>query len=139
MPLFACACAYICLYSIYTCVLVSLVDLYARMAFPQIQQQKPRCQHFLSRKRPANIYSPGVMCPQALSHLCGIFRLRFVHVKEKSSSNTRVSHQVPEGSVLGLIFFTLYILPFVNIIRHHDIYFHQYADNAQVFVFMKAD
>jgi len=48
-------------------------------------------------------------------------RFQFVHVNEESSSHTRVSRGVPQGSVIGSILFTLYMLPLGNIIRQHDI------------------
>ena len=66
------------------------------------------------------------------SHLSGRTQsvvINGVHFKEKM-----LDHGGPQGSVLGVRLYTLYIRPLSRILKHHRVLYHTYADDTQLYV-----
>jgi len=56
-----------------------------------------------------------------------------VSIDGQCSSDVPLDCGVPQGSIMGPLIFTTYILPLGNIIRSHNLSYHIYADDTQIY------
>lgn len=60
---------------------------------------------------------------------------RFQHVQVKSAKSDMLSNKfgVPQGSILGPILFTIYMIPVYKMLDDKGLTFHSYADDTQIY------
>ena len=61
-------------------------------------------------------------------------RSQCVYINGSFSSLQHLSYGVPQGSVLGPLLFSIYVLPVGAIIRRYGLEMHAYADDTQIYV-----
>ncbi len=69
----------------------------------------------------------------------GFLGLDNIYHLNVSSQLSQVKYGVPQGSVLGPLLISIFMLPLVYIIRKYWISFHCYSDEIQLFVNLESE
>ena len=59
---------------------------------------------------------------------------QFVSVNGTTSSHRDLPNGIPQGSFLGSMLFLMYTAPLADVIRKHDMWFHLYAEDTQIYL-----
>ena len=110
-------------------VLLVLLDLSA--AFDTIDHQ------LLLKRLQSELGLSGVTLQWFQSYLSG--RQQRVLIRGNFSENQELQWGVPQGSVLGPLLFSIYLLPLGDLIRNHNLSFHMYADDVQLYLTFQPD
>lgn len=87
--------------------------------------------HDLLISRLSNLGVSGTALSWFSSYLSD--RQLFVSVKDFQSPTVPLKRGVPQGSVLGPLLFSVYLIPLGLILQHHGLNYHLYADDIQLY------
>ncbi len=62
-----------------------------------------------------------------------------VSIRNHSSSKISLQSGVPQGSILCLVLFSVYMLSLGSILNKYGVYFHLYADDTHIYIPLKSD
>ena len=62
---------------------------------------------------------------------------KFVSIGGERSTSRPLTCRVPQGSVLGPLLYTKYTAPLGDIMRRHEVSFHQHTDDTQTYCALK--
>lgn len=110
-------------------VLLLLIDLSA--AFDTVDH------HILLRRLSTSFGLSGNVLSWIRSYLH--LRSQRVVLRDCKSDSKELLYGVPQGSVLGPILFSMYTSPLAEVIRKHQVDFHMYADDVQIYISFKPD
>jgi len=66
-------------------------------------------------------------------------RTQYMNMTPHRSDSVRLDVGVPQGSVLGPVLFAVYVSPVADAVSQHLVKYHQYADDTQLRLSMRAD
>lgn len=61
-----------------------------------------------------------------------------VEIGACSSTIILITYGVPQGSILGTILFSLYLLPLHSIFEQHEVFYHCYVDDTKLYLPLKS-
>ena len=62
------------------------------------------------------------------------WRTTCIYINGSQSANCTLDYGLPQGSIVGPLSFTVYTIPIGRIIQKHDLSYHLYADDVQLYV-----